>query len=99
MNHFQNVITENRRLAILRILNDVGGSANDSILHTSLEQLGFRRLSRDTVKDDVTFLHERTCVSIEWLSHIMVASITARGVEVANGMQRVEGITVPALGG
>lgn len=95
---FAKHLTEDRRLCILRILADVNGTANDSVLQTSLEMLGHRHLSRDVVRADLNFLKYGGLITDEWLEHIQICTITQRGVEVAEGRVYVEGIKKPSLG-
>lgn len=95
---FAKHLTEDRRLCVLRTLVDVNGTANDSVLQTSLEMLGHRHLSRDIVRADLTFLINAGLITDEWLEHIQICTITRRGVEVAEGRITVEGVKKPSLG-
>lgn len=95
---FATELAADRRLCILRVLVDVGGSANDSVLQTALDRLGHRRLSRDTIRADLKFLAEHGCIQEEWLGPILVGTVTKRGVEVAEGRLQIDGIKKPAPG-
>lgn len=100
MTTFAQKIAEDRRLSILRLLLEAGGSANESILRDGLELLGLSAgLTRDAVRADLAFLDERGLVRQEWFQDkLIVAHIRKRGVEVAQGKERVEGISAPSIG-
>ena len=98
MTPFQQHLAEDRRLCILRMLEEGGGMANDSVLYHGLEQLGHRTHTRDTVRDDIRFLKDAGLVVDEWLGTILIAKITKRGVDVATGRIQVEGVKKPSLG-
>lgn len=95
---FTDFLAQDRRLCILRLLKESGGSLNDSVLHKGLEQLGHRNQSHDTIRADLRFLIGHGLIVDEWVSHLQVATITKRGVEVAEGRVTVEGITKPSVG-
>lgn len=98
MNGFLKHMTEDRRLCILRLLKECGGSANDSILHNGLEHLGHRRNPRSLIIEDLRFLVANGMIKEEWFSDVMVCTITLRGVEVAEGRIIAEGVKRPSLG-
>jgi len=95
---FHRHLAEDRRLCILRLLTESAGSGNDSVLHIGLEHLGHRRLCRQMVRDDLRFLESADLVRIEMVGSVMVAAITKRGVEVAEGRLEAEGIKKPSIG-
>lgn len=92
-------LAEDRRLVILRLLKEAGGSANDSILEVGLQQLGHRRgLTREVVRRELEWLQQRRLVGLEMFRDVvMVASITARGVSVADGHEVVAGVKQPSI--
>lgn len=91
-------LSANRRLALLRLLVDTGGSANESVIHQSLELLGFRRTARDTIRDDIRFLEENGSIKTNWYGTVQVCDITKRGVDIADGRIQVEGVKPPSIG-
>lgn len=95
---YDKILTENRRLAILKLLIEIGGGGNDSSLHQGLEMLGFRRESRATIKEDMNFLSRNGLVKESWHNDLMIVDITARGVETAEGRISVAGIKKPSVG-
>jgi hypothetical protein len=97
---FAESLAEDRRLAILTLLIEAEGEANESVLQTGLAMLGHsRELTRDNVRLDMQFLGDRGLVTLEWYGDkVCVARIARRGVEVAEGKVRVDGVKKPALG-
>jgi hypothetical protein len=98
MNSFLQELKSDRRLCILRLLKDCGGTANDGVLHNSLEHLGHRRLPRSTIREDINFLIGKGLISEEWFQDVQVCTITLRGVDVAEGRIIVEGVKAPRIG-
>ncbi len=97
--NFKEHLAADRRLCILRILAETGGSANDSVLHTALESIGHRRQSRATIREDIRFLVASGLCTDEWLEHIQIVNITQRGVDVAEGREEAAGVKKPGIGG
>jgi hypothetical protein len=100
MNGFAEALAEDRRLAELKLLLEAGGSANESVLETGLEALGHTTaLTRENIRADLKFLEDRALVRLSYFNDkICVAHITRRGVEVAEGRTKVEGIKRPSIG-
>lgn len=91
----QQILTEDQRLVILRTLQETGFDANESILSSGLEMYG-HRISRDLVRNHLNWLEEQGLVRIERLANgYMVATITARGADVAEGRVVVDGVKRP----
>lgn len=89
---------ESRRLALLRVLAESPGySANESVLQTALDGLGFRE-SRDTVRADMNWLAEQGLARVEDVG-VMVSTLTARGEDVASGRGTHPGVQRPKAGG
>lgn len=89
------LLTQDQRLVILRSLADVGYDANESILDDCLSLYG-HNISRDLVRNHLNWLEEQGLVQIERLTDgFMVAKITQRGLDVANGEAVVEGVKRP----
>ncbi len=93
----QQILEEDRRLVILRSMLDAGGSANDSILQTSLTGYG-HRVSRDIVKTQMYWLSEQGLISIEMLGSCMIAKLTSHGQDVAEGLAVCPGVKKPRIG-
>ena len=90
----RDLLEEDRRLVILRSLVDVGGEANESILNDCLDAYG-HRVSRDQVRAQLAWLQEQGIVTIEMVGSYMVATLTGRGQDVAEGRCVVPGIKKP----
>lgn len=93
---FADLMTADRRLVILRILERAPGyTANSSILHSQLDHTG-HRCSRDQVKGDVAWLEEQGLVKAEDVGFAVVATVTDRGCDVALGRAIVPGVKRPS---
>lgn len=94
--NYQQLLTEDRRLVILRALNeDAGYSHNESVLQSILEIFG-HRISRDQVRTLLNWLAEQELISTDNVGDYLVAQLTARGGDVATGMVTVPGVKRPA---
>jgi hypothetical protein len=94
MKKFAQTLAEDRRLAMLRIIGESGGSANESVLRQGLEMLGHMAgVNYQTVRDDLRFLEDAGCVRLDWYEdRVAVARITKRGADCAAGQMDVEGV-------
>lgn len=97
MSKFAERWREERRLVILRLLSEQPGyRSNSSILHAGLMHLGVPA-SRDEVTTDLHWLQEQGLLTLDQATeNVTVATITARGHDVASGMAVVPGISKPA---
>lgn len=97
MSNFADFVTEDRRLAILRLLEGQRGyEANDSVLQIALDRLG-HNVSRDVVRSDLSWLAEQGLVSLEIvLDSVTVATATQRGVDAALGRTIHPGVKRPS---
>lgn len=92
-----NVITKNRRLAILRFLaEDADYSHNTSVLQSALAQIG-HGVPRDVVEADAAWLDEQELATIDRVDGlpVTVLRITARGLDVARGLAVHPGVDRP----
>lgn len=92
---FARALEEDRRLAIIRLLAEAPGyQANSSVLQTALE--GFaHRVSRDLIHTELAWLAEQGVVTVETLFSIQVATLTARGLDAAQGRTIIPGVKRP----
>lgn len=89
------LLTQDQRLVILRSLAEAGYDANESILSDCLDLYG-HDISRDLVRNHLTWLEEQGLLSLQRLKDgFMVASITQRGLDVAQGRVFIEGVKRP----
>ena len=91
-----NVITADQRLALLQALVACNNDANQNILQTCLAQYG-HNISMDLVRNHMLWLEEQGLVRISRLDtdRLFVATITQRGLDVANGLSVVDGVKKP----
>lgn len=90
MMNLTKVLSEDRRLAILRTLAEVPGfNLNEDIVRQVLDRLGSPGAAKDLIRADLNFLEEHSLIRIEkmpkvndalWIAHLLGA-----GKEVANG--------------
>lgn len=91
-------VTEDRRLAILRTLDCAEGySMNESVLQAALERLG-HKVSRDRVRTDIAWLAEQGLVESELVANgtVTVAKLTTRGQDVAAARTVHPGVKRPS---
>lgn len=92
---YNQLIAKSVRLAILRILEqDPDYSHNEHILQSVLEQLG-HSLSSDRIRTELRWLEEQGLLTIEDVSGVLVARLNQRGVDIALGRGRIDGIARP----
>ncbi len=95
MSAFENLLNEDRRLAILRLLSeDAGVSLNESVLQSCLSALG-HTVSRDRVRTDMEWLREQGLVTIQEVVSVKVATLTGRGEDAAQGKTVIPGVKRP----
>ncbi|EGM6007413.1 ArsR family transcriptional regulator [Escherichia coli] len=88
------ILTEDRRLVILRSLMDCNNEANESILQDCLDAYG-HNVSRDVVRGQIDWLAEQQLVTVENLRGFYVVTLTSRGQDVAEGRAHVAGVKRP----
>lgn len=92
---FRELQSEDRRLVLLRLLAEVEGyGANSSVLQSALEAFG-HNMSRDSVHTELAWLKEQGLVTVSELATVRVATLTARGLDVAHGHATVPGVKRP----
>lgn len=96
MKSFAERLAEDRRLCILRLLEQSAGyQANDSLLATVVQDFGFGA-SRDQIRTDIAWLKENILVEIEEIATVQIVTLTQRGVETAQGIVTTPGVKRPA---
>jgi hypothetical protein len=86
---FKEHLAKSRRLAMLRLMRDGGGSANESVLHSAVIQLGFPTTTREEIRADMEWLQERRLVKVDQFAKpsggvILISAITAAGVDASH---------------
>ncbi len=88
------ILNEDQRLVLLRSLSDCGGDANESVLQTCLDAYGHRE-SRDVIRSHLYWLAEQGLCAVKDVAGCLVASVTGRGMDVAEGRSTVPGVKRP----
>jgi hypothetical protein len=93
------LITEDRRLVILRLLHAVADySLNSVVLSQAMHELG-HAVSYDVLKSEVAWLAEQGLLRFSEPSQDMyVLTLTQRGKDVAIGSTKVPGVKLPEPG-
>jgi len=93
---YAQLVTEDRRLVILRVLaEDPGYSMNTSLLHAALGSLG-HTCTRDQVATDTAWLKEQGLVDTQEAGPVTIVRLTGRGEDVAAGRTTVPGVRRPS---
>ncbi len=85
---FAETLAENRRLIMLRALDEAGFVTNETVLKTVTEQFGHQP-TRDLIRADLTFLGEHGLIRLEKINaqngQLWIAHLKTAGQEVAQG--------------
>lgn len=91
-------VTEDRRLRMLRTLIDQPTyTANEHYIRAEITALG-HNVSRDRVRADIAWLDEQDLIISQEVSGMWLATLTARGEDVACGRVRITGVARPHPG-
>ena len=89
------ILAEDRRIAILRLLEGSDGTISDSVAQDALAQLG-NTAAREVIRADFAWLAENGLVTVEMVTPTLaVAAITQLGIDTATGRHRVKGVKRP----
>ncbi len=92
---FAKLVQEDMRLVVLRVLNeDASYSHNEHVLRSVLRSLG-HTVSLDKLRTELTWLNEQGLISAVDTAGVMVAKLTARGLDVASGAVVIPGVKRP----
>lgn len=95
MSDLNNLITEDRRLAVLTLLADSHAyQAGAPMLQMVLAGLG-HAVSLDTVVADLAWLRDAGLLGLREVSTVHIATLAARGLDVAKGLTQVPGVARP----
>ncbi len=96
MCNFNEFITKDRRLMILKILEkDEGYSMNAYVLQSCLASVA-HEISMDRLKTDLAWLEEQNLLHLETVVDLYVAKLTQRGADAANGRVVIPGVKRPS---
>lgn len=96
---YAEVLSGHQRLLILQMLSeDADYASNEVVLSTLLESVG-HGLSQDALRAHLRWLAEVGLVTLEEVRPVgLLARITARGLDVARGLARIDGVARPRPG-
>lgn len=95
---FDKFIEEDRRLTLLKALEAAAQyRANHFLLQRFCESVG-HSVSTDRIKADLQWLDEQGLISVGSTGDVMVATLTGRGLDVANARTTVAGVARPMPG-
>ena len=89
---YQTIIAKEQRLLILQALQqDTDYRVNDIMLQAWLEEMGMDT-SMDKLHTEMQWLEEQGMLTIEHIKSMQIATITQRGLDLANGKSRNQGV-------
>ena len=102
MTKLNDLVTADRRLQILCLLAESHAyTASADLLQTVLAGMG-HAISHDRLATDLEWLTEQGLIGLERIGDganaVPLARVTARGLDVANGMAAVPGVARPRPG-
>lgn len=95
---FSSFLQEHRRLAVLKVLAEGGYSANESLITDVVRSYGVAA-TRDQVRGELGWLAEQGLVTTSTVAHLVIATITHQGLDVATGQAVYPGVKRPGPGG
>lgn len=99
MTTMQEVLAHDRRLAILRTLEEAPATQlNEAALHHGMSYLG-HAVSNDMLRADIEWLREHGLVRVEeiapWCGKLLLVRLTNAGADVGNGRAHHPGVARP----
>jgi len=91
----QDIQNEHARRSILLALEALNYTSNDSMIKDSCEHFA-NPMSSDQVRTQLGWLAEQGLVNIKRNGSYMIATLTSRGQDVANGRSFVDGVKRPS---
>ena len=90
---YSTFLAKERRLALLRLVRDGGGHANERSLYNAITKMGYPLTTRDDVRSDLELLGKRGCVTREMHDAMfLIVTLTEIGRDVADGKREVQGV-------
>lgn len=90
-------LTAHRRMTILEQLNDAAAYTLHEVDIKTLLSTNGQAVSSDTLRSDLQWLHEQGLVLATRTSSIWIATLTAKGGDVQQGLSHVPGVAKPEL--
>jgi hypothetical protein len=98
MSSFEKMQTEDRRLTILSgLAASTQLTANGYLLQAFCDTLG-HRVGHERIAGDIEWLREQGLVTVSSTGQVVIATLTARGQDVANGRSHCPGVKTPSAG-
>lgn len=95
---YQEIIEADRRLVILKLLQDSAGYAcNEHLLGALLGNFG-HLIPSDRLRTDLAWLSEQGLIRVNDVGGVQIAIANQRGLDVAQGLATVPGVKRPAPG-
>lgn len=93
---FHTALAEDRRLSLLLVLEQTPGySTNAFLLRDAVDQIYGHSASLDQIKTDIAWLAEQGLLESRTTGDVVLAKLTARGVDVAAGRAVAPGVKKP----
>ncbi len=95
---YQELLAEQRRYRILRLINDDPGyRVNEVLIKSALNDIGIPTGS-DRLRTDLAWMEEQDLVECEPIADLIIVRLKARGKDVAEGTSLVPGVKRPEPG-
>lgn len=95
MSDLSKIVTEDRLLAVLSLLkNSQAYQAGAPMLQLALASLG-HAVALETVVADLAWLRDAGLTTLRDVGTVHIATLTRRGMDVANGLTQVPGVARP----
>lgn len=96
--NYAEIVQADRRLVILKVLTDSSAYAcNEHLLGTLVGSFG-HYVTGDRLRTDLAWLAEQSLVEVREVAGVEIATLTQRGLDVAEGRAHVPGVKRPAPG-
>lgn len=95
MKTFRSFSEEHLRLMLLQVLTEASEySHNEDVLRSAVRELG-HAVSRDALRTQLAWLAEQGLVRTEETAGLLVARLTSRGEDAAQGLAQIPGVSRP----
>ena len=98
MKNFADYQTEDRRLVLLKGLQSASQYRANAYLLRRFADAVAHTVSADRIEGDIAWLHEQGLVVRSVAEGVTIATITVRGLDVAEGRTQVPGVQQPQPG-
>lgn len=92
-------VAANRRITILRLLDEAGCPCNSAVAEAAARDYQVPGVTRAAINEDARWMAAAGLLVIDELKpDLLGMRITPRGVRVARGEERVDGVALPSEG-